>query len=66
MHWRGLLAAESVAAGICLPGLIVTATMLPETKGKSLEEISQPVERQHVGFKSTDSYFMLFRKSTRI
>jgi PHS family inorganic phosphate transporter-like MFS transporter len=42
MHWKGLLAAESTAAGVCLLGLIVTATMLPETKGKSLEELSEP------------------------
>ncbi len=39
MHWKGLLGAESAAAIASLLGLIVTATMLPETKGKSLEEI---------------------------
>ncbi len=40
MHWHGLLAAESVAAIISFLGLIVTLAMLPETKGKSLEEIA--------------------------
>ena len=40
MNWRGLLAAESTAAIICILGLIVTLTLLPETKGKSLEEIT--------------------------
>jgi nitrate/nitrite transporter NarK len=39
MHWKGLLGAESAAAIASVLGLIVTATMLPETKGKSLEEI---------------------------
>ncbi|AXC15355.1 Phosphate transporter [Acidisarcina polymorpha] len=42
MHWKGLLAAESAAATVCVLGLIVTSTMLPETKGKSLEELSEP------------------------
>ena len=40
MHWRGLLAAESAAAAVSVLGLVVTLTMLPEPKGKSLEEIS--------------------------
>jgi PHS family inorganic phosphate transporter-like MFS transporter len=39
MNWKGLLGAESAAALASLGGLLVTATMLPETKGKSLEEI---------------------------
>ena len=39
MHWKGLLGAESAAAIASVLGLVVTATMLPETKGKSLEEI---------------------------
>src|SRR5580658_8471565 len=39
MHWHGLLAAESGAAIVSILGLIVTLTMLPETKGKSLEAI---------------------------
>lgn len=39
LHWKGLLGAESAAAIASLVGLIVTATMLPETKGKSLEAI---------------------------
>ena len=39
LHWKGLLGAESAAAAASLLGLIVTITMLPETKGKSLEAI---------------------------
>ncbi len=49
LHWKGLLGAESAAAIASLLGLIATATMLPETKGKSLEEIeeeaSSPAEK---------------------
>ncbi len=40
MHWHGLLAAESAAAIVSLIGIVVTLTMLPETKGESLEELS--------------------------
>jgi MFS family permease len=40
MHWRGLLAAEAVAAGVSVIGILVTLGMLPETKGKSLEELN--------------------------
>ncbi|HXE07969.1 MAG TPA: MFS transporter [Acidobacteriaceae bacterium] len=39
MHWKGLLGAESAAAIASLLGLLVTATMLPEPMGKSLEEM---------------------------
>jgi len=39
LHWKGLLGAESAAAIASILGLVVTATMLPETKGKSLEAI---------------------------
>ena len=49
MHWKGLPAAESAAVIASAAGLLVTALMLPETKGKSLEELSAepatPVER---------------------
>jgi MFS transporter, PHS family, inorganic phosphate transporter len=41
MHWHGLLAAELTAAMISLAGMIITLGMLPETKGKSLEELTQ-------------------------
>jgi hypothetical protein len=39
LHWKGLLGAESAAAIASIIGVIVTLTMLPETKGKSLEAI---------------------------
>jgi PHS family inorganic phosphate transporter-like MFS transporter len=39
LNWKGLLGAESAAAVACVIGAIVTITMLPETKGKSLEAI---------------------------
>ena len=39
LHWRGLLGAEAAAAFVSILGVIVTLTMLPETKGKSLEAI---------------------------
>jgi MFS family permease len=39
LAWKGLLGAESAAAIASALGLAVTLTMLPETKGKSLEEI---------------------------
>jgi|SRR5579859_4318643 len=49
MHWHGLTAAEGAAGIVSLLGLIVTFFLLPETKGKSLEELSEepstPVER---------------------
>jgi PHS family inorganic phosphate transporter-like MFS transporter len=49
MHWHGLPAAEGAAAIMSVAGLIMTLLMLPETKGKSLEELSEepssPVEK---------------------
>ena len=49
MHWHGLPAAEGAAAIVSFLGLIATVFLLPETKGKSLEELSEqpatPVER---------------------
>jgi len=40
MHWRGLRAAESAAAIVSFLGAIVTWALLPETQGKSLEEVT--------------------------
>ncbi|MGC1584849.1 MAG: MFS transporter [Rhodomicrobium sp.] len=45
MSWKGLVAAEATAAIVSVLGVIVTLTMLPETKGRSLEELS-PEEEQ--------------------
>ena len=49
MHWHGLRAAEGAAAIVSLLGLVTTVALLPETKGKSLEELSEepatPAER---------------------
>jgi MFS transporter, PHS family, inorganic phosphate transporter len=39
LHSKGLLGAESAAAIASILGLLVTAAMLPETKGQSLEAI---------------------------
>ncbi len=47
MGWKGLFAAESAAAIVSVFGCVVTLTMLPETKGRSLEELS-PEEVQQV------------------
>lgn len=44
MRWHGLLAAESGAAIVSLLGLVTTLALLPETKGKSLEELSSEPE----------------------
>jgi len=40
MSWHGLLSAELAAACASVVGLIVTIFMLPETKGRTLEELS--------------------------
>jgi MFS transporter, PHS family, inorganic phosphate transporter len=49
MHWHGLPAAEGTAAIVSCLGLLITIFLLPETKGKSLEELSDqpatPVEK---------------------
>jgi MFS family permease len=41
MAWHGLFSAESGAAIASVLGLLATVTMLPETKGRSLEELSE-------------------------
>jgi len=41
MSWHGLRAAELGAAAASVLGLGVTLAMLPETKGRSLEDLSQ-------------------------
>ena len=41
IHWHGLRAAEGAAAIVSVLGLTVTILLLPETKGKSLEELSE-------------------------
>jgi MFS family permease len=41
LSWHGLLSAEMTAAIVSILGLGVTIWMLPETKGKSLEELNQ-------------------------
>ncbi len=45
MSWGGLTVAEAAAATVSVLGAIVTLTLLPETKGKSLEELSPEAER---------------------
>ncbi|HEX4196499.1 MAG TPA: MFS transporter [Caulobacteraceae bacterium] len=40
----GLALAEAVAAGVSVVGIVVTLTMLPETKGKSLEELNPDLD----------------------
>jgi hypothetical protein len=47
MHWHGLLSAELAAAAV---SIIVTFLMLPETKGKSLEEMGFRPEISHVSY----------------
>ncbi len=44
MNWHGLLAAESAAAIVSALGAVTTIFLLPETKGKSLEELSTEAE----------------------
>lgn len=41
MRWHGLMAAESAAAIVSALGLVTTVLLLPEPKGKSLEELSE-------------------------
>ncbi len=41
MRWRGLPGAEAAAAVVSVLGVAVTVLMLPETKGKTLEELNE-------------------------
>jgi PHS family inorganic phosphate transporter-like MFS transporter len=41
MQWHGLSAAEGAAAIVSVLGMLFTIFLLPETKGKSLEELSE-------------------------
>ncbi len=40
MAWGGLFAAAAAAAAVCVLGAAVTLSMLPETMGRSLEELN--------------------------
>lgn len=40
MHWHGLLSAELTAAAVSILGMLLTVLILPETKSKTLEELS--------------------------
>ena len=44
MAWGGLTAADAAAATVSVLGAIVTLRLLPETKGKSLEELNPEQE----------------------
>lgn len=41
MAWHGLPGAESAAAIVSLLGAVITLALLPETKGKTLEELNE-------------------------
>lgn len=41
MHWKGLPAAEAAAGIVSVLGALFTYFMLPETKGKTLEELNE-------------------------
>ena len=40
-RWHGLWAVEGVPAIVSILGLVCTAVLFPETKGKSLEQLSE-------------------------
>ena len=44
LRWHGLLSAESAAAIVSGLGAITTVFLLPESKGKSLDEIEPELE----------------------
>jgi PHS family inorganic phosphate transporter-like MFS transporter len=44
MSWHGLLSAELAAAIVSVLGIGVTVWLLPETRGRSLEELSRPAQ----------------------
>jgi MFS transporter, PHS family, inorganic phosphate transporter len=45
MNSHGLAGAEMAAAVVSALGIFVTVLMLPETKGKSLEELTRRLNR---------------------
>jgi hypothetical protein len=38
----GFARTSAIVAGVCVLGLLVTVTLLPEPKGLSLEELTEP------------------------
>jgi MFS transporter, PHS family, inorganic phosphate transporter len=44
MSWKGLFAAESAAGVVSLLGAVFTSYMLPETKGRTLEELNEEAQ----------------------
>jgi hypothetical protein len=40
MACKGLIAAEAAGAAVSVLGAVVTLTMLPDSRGRSLEELS--------------------------
>lgn len=46
LRWNGMRAAEAAAAGASVIGAALTLFLLPETKGKSLEELSMDQPRE--------------------
>lgn len=54
MDLHGLAGAEWVAAIVSIVGLVVTWTMLPETKGQSLEDLNSEGQVNEPSAKSSE------------